>query len=360
MEGCALTEIGEKPDYNHSLVKLFFSEAAEGRRYALGLNSNSKALGEAVELVYIDDNAPKGTMWMGKPVVRFRNLPDDAIVVNCSMSTEPVTAHQQLEELEIEGVIAYADLLAAYPDLLPAPRFIGDTQCDLQRHHRAWRKLAVRLADEQSMQVLNDILRYRLTGDYRHLWNYSVRWEQRYFEDFLDLSGTGRFVDVGAGEGHVSMALIQQFPALEKAYLFEPKDALLVEAKRNLAEYNHVNFIAKALADRVDEIQIKALNNNDEPEEFMATATTLDNEIVEPISYIKMDLGGGELSALKGAERHIMENHPTIAVSVYHNAADFWKVPEYLLSLRNDYKVYLRHYTQGWSNTVMYFVPIRH
>jgi hypothetical protein len=29
------------------------------------------------------------------------------------------------------------------------------------------------------------------------------------------------------------------------------------------------------------------------------------------------------------------------------------------LGLRSDYQVLLRHYTEGWSETVMYFIPIK-
>ena len=46
-----------------------------------------------------------------------------------------------------------------------------------------------------------------------------------------------------------------------------------------------------------------------------------------------------------------------LAIAVYHDIVDFWRIPEYVLSLRPNYQIYLRHYTEGWSETVMYFVP---
>jgi hypothetical protein len=45
-----------------------------------------------------------------------------------------------------------------------------------------------------------------------------------------------------------------------------------------------------------------------------------------------------------------------LAIAVYHRAADFRTVWRYARSLHPDYRVYLRHYTQGWSETVMFFV----
>ena len=37
--------------------------------------------------------------------------------------------------------------------------------------------------------------------------------------------------------------------------------------------------------------------------------------------------------------------------------ADFHRIPQLVLQQHRDYAVYLRHYTQGWSETVMFFVP---
>jgi hypothetical protein len=85
--------------------------------------------------------------------------------------------------------------------------------------------------------------------------------------------------------------------------------------------------------------------------------TTIDEEIKEPLSMIKMDLEGWELNALRGARRRIGQDHPKLAVAVYHCASDFWRIPEFVLGVRGDYTIYLRHYTEGWSETVMYFIP---
>ena len=84
--------------------------------------------------------------------------------------------------------------------------------------------------------------------------------------------------------------------------------------------------------------------------------TTLDLAVAEPVSLIKMDLEGWELTALAGCERHIRDDRPKLAIAVYHRASDFRTVWRYARSIHPDYKVYLRHYTQGWSETVMFFV----
>lgn len=87
------------------------------------------------------------------------------------------------------------------------------------------------------------------------------------------------------------------------------------------------------------------------------TVDTLDTIIKEKVTFIKMDLEGWELNALKGAAEHIRSDCPKLAIAVYHNSSDFRKVFKYIQGFDLDYQVYLRHYTQGWSETVMYFLP---
>ena len=45
-----------------------------------------------------------------------------------------------------------------------------------------------------------------------------------------------------------------------------------------------------------------------------------------------------------------------MAICIYHNQEHFWKVPELVLRLNPEYKIYIRHYTEGLRETVMYFV----
>jgi len=44
-------------------------------------------------------------------------------------------------------------------------------------------------------------------------------------------------------------------------------------------------------------------------------------------------------------------------VCAYHKPDDLWKISEQVLSINKSYKVYLRHYTEGITETVLYFLP---
>lgn len=74
----------------------------------------------------------------------------------------------------------------------------------------------------------------------------------------------------------------------------------------------------------------------------------------ERVTFIKMDIEGAELDALKGAERIIKTQKPKLAISVYHRTEDIIEIPKRIINLRPDYKLYVRHYSLLSNETVLY------
>jgi hypothetical protein len=72
------------------------------------------------------------------------------------------------------------------------------------------------------------------------------------------------------------------------------------------------------------------------------------------IDFIKMDIEGAELEALRGTESVLRQFRPKLAITVYHDFKDFWTIPQYLDSLGLGYQFYLRHFTIHSEETVMF------
>jgi FkbM family methyltransferase len=80
-----------------------------------------------------------------------------------------------------------------------------------------------------------------------------------------------------------------------------------------------------------------------------------DNQIPR-VDFIKMDIEGSELEALKGAEDTIRRHRPNMAISIYHNNGnDVIDIPVWLVSNFGDsYHFRIAHHTKGWWETVIY------
>ena len=342
------------------LASEFLSSDYKGPKVLLGRNEHSAALLACIHVDLVADDISPGGEWNGKPVVRSADLPANAIVVNCSMSVSPVTALRRLRSLKLRGSLNYADLCKVKPDSIPLPAFVSEMRKDLSKNGDHWASLAGSLADAESQSVLKDVMHYRLTADPLHMCAYSVRFADQYFEDFLALRGE-IFVDAGGFNGDTTEEFCRRYPDYRKVILFEPSGRNMLDAKTRLASHRDIQFVEQGLSDTAGTLWFN-------PDAGSASAvsatgscsidvTTLDASIGQCVTFVKMDLEGWELRALQGSRRHILEDHPKLAVAVYHRASDFWRIPEYVAGVRDDYDIYLRHYTEGWSETVMSFVP---
>lgn len=75
---------------------------------------------------------------------------------------------------------------------------------------------------------------------------------------------------------------------------------------------------------------------------------------LEKVNFIKMDIEGVELEALKGAQDTIMKYKPKLAISVYHNLIDYWTIPQWIDSLGLGYQFSMRHFTIHAEETILF------
>jgi len=60
------------------------------------------------------------------------------------------------------------------------------------------------------------------------------------------------------------------------------------------------------------------------------------------------------LNALIGASETIQKFKPKLAICAYHKGDDLITLPQFIRSLDPNYKLYLRHCTPTWAETVLY------
>ena len=78
------------------------------------------------------------------------------------------------------------------------------------------------------------------------------------------------------------------------------------------------------------------------------------------IAFIKMDVEGSELEALKGAAHVIQRDMPVLAISAYHKQEDLITLPQFIAGCKNEnfkYDIFLRHHGCTVPELVLYGIP---
>ena len=170
------------------------------------------------------------------------------------------------------------------------------------------------------------------------------------------------FVDAGCLNGISTNNFIKWSENnYEHVYCFEAdsKNASMCrENMKNLIAGEKVTVIDKALSNNNGIVSFISKANGTScigMGEESVESVTLDSIIEgKQVTFIKMDIEGGEYDALLGARNIISKYHPKLAISVYHRPEDIYDIPSLILSYSSDYRLYLRHYSIFNEETILY------
>lgn len=275
--------------------------------YIIGKNHESTEFSNRYRVNgVIDDYSQTEVIWNGLPVIKTSDVPKDSVIINCVTSISPVKVTRNLKASGLNNVIEVADLISEEGEILPLPWFVSQQGAEIKQYASEWRDLYAKLSDEISKKVLLDVLRFRLTANPEYMLDYEVRLKDQYFEDFMKYKNEV-FVDAGGYDGDTTEEFINRYPDYKKVYLFEPSEKNLSAAKQRLNGLRDIDFRSVGLSDISGTLHFNA-------DAGSASAVTsgvgesisvvaLDDELRnEPISFIKMDLEGWEMNALRGAK----------------------------------------------------------
>lgn len=192
---------------------------------------------------------------------------------------------------------------------------------------------------------------------------FDCRDESQYFEIQTMCPGMRDefFVDVGALDGNTTKYFLEHIGG--HAYVLEPNPAQFAITKEALLAYPEAECFPYGAYDQNTTLRFDP-EEGDEGSARVSEAGSITIEVRKlddllrdrKVTFIKMDIEGSELAALRGAERIIREQRPKLAICVYHKPEDMWEIPSLILQYHPDYKLYLRHYSISNTETVLYAV----
>lgn len=276
-------------------------------------------------------------------------------------------------------------------------------QC-LHQFDRQIRSVADLFKDEKSKKILenfllmrcfqNDLIRFNLASEIAEkvtcnigiiafyikgfpVWRL-IDEHQYYPADIIHLSEHEVFLDGGAWVGDtIHQFLRESNNKYDGIYAFEASPNNYQECLRGIEAINHekkIHVLNYGLGMEGEKLYfpknglcgdpLMAVPPEDEEKyikvEIADIKRVLTKEQLYSITFVKLDIEGSELAALKNMEDFIKEKRPKLAICVYHKLEDIFEIPLYIQSLfepGDGYDMYLRHHENGLCETVLYCIP---
>lgn len=186
---------------------------------------------------------------------------------------------------------------------------------------------------------------------------------KQYF-DFFSAKEEEYFLDGGALDGSTSKQFIDWCSGNYGAvYAFEANPLMVDSCRERLKQSvcnNKLYFFDCALWDKNEYVMFDNSGSKWDAHVcnetgILVNANSIDNLLNNrKITFIKFDIEGSEVKALRGARQCIVQNCPRLAISVYHNDTDLEDIMNFLIELDLGYEFALRHYHSDAIETILY------
>lgn len=214
------------------------------------------------------------------------------------------------------------------------------------------------LEDERSKVVYEAVVAFRQTHRWRDKAVIDSFKEQYFAKEIVKISDDEVFVDCGACTGDTALLFTKKAGGRYKRIIcFEPDhfnyQVLTAKKIKNLIAFN------TGVWDKTDTLCFNekgatSSGISDKGGVQIKVRAIDDVEECHDATFIKMDIEGSELNALKGAEKTIRRNKPKLAICIYHSNEDMIRLAEYIHELNPEYKLYIRHYSHEVYDTILY------
>ncbi|MBB5193951.1 FkbM family methyltransferase [Anaerocolumna cellulosilytica] len=176
-------------------------------------------------------------------------------------------------------------------------------------------------------------------------------------------------LDIGAYKGETSIWFAKKVGESGKVYSFEIMPSHVSFLENNI--YNNgfdttIQVVKKGLWDESTKLGIiesgdasKCITSEGEMYiEVITMDSFVEENKLQSVDFIKMDIEGAELRALKGGINTIKTFKPKLAICAYHKYQDIIQIPLWLKSIVPEYRIYLAQKTPVAHSIVLYATAI--
>lgn len=224
----------------------------------------------------------------------------------------------------------------------------------LTSHAEDFLWLYKRLDDYKSRYVLRSVISNWIDLNFSDLSAVRELFFSCYFDpDLVSCGADEVLVDLGAFEGETVIEYCKTYGVnYKKIYCYEITPASVKTLRLNLFKkwgLKNIDLRQKGVGAQSGAMYVgehaftptgNALSSSGK---IAVEVVSLDEDISEPITFLKMDIEGAEQAAIRGGQKHIVNNKPKLALSLYHNNEDIWKIPRMIDEICPGYRFHLRY-----------------
>ncbi len=311
-----------------------------------------KAYGIEISGVFATDGFVREKFFHGFKLSSYSELKEkfgEMIVLLCFGSSRP-------EVLEnIKKISAQQELYAPDVPVYGGGLFNSEYA---QSNKEALERIYSRLADEKSRETFECIIRYKLSGRLNFLSKCEVSEDEPY-NTFLKLNDSENYIDLGAYTGDTVSDFISRVKGYSSITAVEPDKKSFKKLCANTEKLKNFRAINACVSDKsgTEAFAMRGGRNSSLGEGLEISSVTVDEIAREGATFIKADVEGGEAKMIAGAKSTILKYRPKIQLACYHRNEDLFYLPEAVFKIRDDYKLYLRHFPSvpAWD-TNYYFI----
>ncbi|MES2552400.1 MAG: FkbM family methyltransferase [Pseudomonadota bacterium] len=330
-------------------------------------------------LAVVDDfRARRGDQFNGldiitsEQLIALKTLHPQLITVNCCRVDYSNRYFADLTRHANIPCINFEEAMRLFENPKHADHRVADWGPDISNRFDEFLQLGNLLSDEYSKQTLYSVLLFHLTCNHEWHANISRPYSTLYFRTGLfTFSDKEKLVDCGASIGESTSALIGTTQGqFAHSWMIEPDKFNIETLQKLMRKYKNtpieqkLSLLPYAVGESEAEVEfihqgghggMIAPAGASLGESGKVHVNSIDNLIDDSPTFIKMDIEGAEMSALRGAENTIKSAHPKLAVSAYHRSTDLIDIVKFIQSLNSDYRIGLRHHTEDRWDTCLYF-----
>jgi len=285
---------------------------------------------------------------------------------------------EKMTSLRILRKHKYYEYLKHY--LSPRERQICmGTLIDFLQNKEDWNWVYQHLSDTDSRNTLYNILKIRLNASILGRESFEIfhigsklseseRLIQKYrYKNLVKIEKGDNVIDAGAYVGKDSINFAHMNELKGKVFALEPQKKPFKILVTNIVNKNLNEVITPLKLGVWSETTKKKLQGNGPSASIICSPNhgfnhyenieciTIDEYFKNvPLDFIKMDVEGAELEALKGTRNTIKNYKPKLAICVYHRIRDIVDIPRYLKSIRPDYKIFIQQIHPGIKETILF------